>query len=176
MSLIQYTSNEMFSATDLVRKNKLIFDKIQSKEIEKAIILRDGKPAMILIDFIEYEKIMKDYIGLKSKSENKEIIETNSFKEEKDITKTIETDINLNEMIEDTKSAILSSISDDKISEEDYLKAMEAIKSLSLNSDLSKPSSHSNTDAKDSCIEIKTIEENFEEEKSPQKLKDFWDK
>ncbi|OCL84234.1 hypothetical protein [Arcobacter porcinus] len=173
MSLIQYTSNEMFSATDLVRKNKLIFDKIQSKEIEKAIILRDGKPAMILIDFIEYERIMKEYISLKSKSAN---IETNSFEVEKESIKTTKEDINLKEMIEDTKSAILNSISDDKISEEDYIKAMEAIKNLNFNSDLSENHSINENESKENSIEIKTIEEKFEEERSPQKLKDFWDK
>ncbi len=42
MSLLQYSSKEMFSATDLVRKNKFIFDKLNNKEIEKAVILRDG--------------------------------------------------------------------------------------------------------------------------------------
>ena len=53
MSLLQYTSDEMFSATDLVRKNKSIFDKLQKKEIEKAIILRDGKPSIMMLDFSE---------------------------------------------------------------------------------------------------------------------------
>jgi hypothetical protein len=46
MSLLQYSSKEMFSATDLVRKNKSIFDKLNSKEIQKAVILRDGKPSV----------------------------------------------------------------------------------------------------------------------------------
>ena len=66
MSLLQYTSDEMFSATDLVRKNKSIFDKLQKKEIEKAIILRDGKPSIMMLDFSEYEKLMKDYLSLKA--------------------------------------------------------------------------------------------------------------
>ncbi len=51
MGLLQYTSNEMFSSTELVRKNKYIFDKLNKNEIEKAIILRDGKPGIILMDF-----------------------------------------------------------------------------------------------------------------------------
>ena len=36
MSLLQYTSDEMFSATDLVRKNKSIFDKLQKKRDRKS--------------------------------------------------------------------------------------------------------------------------------------------
>jgi hypothetical protein len=68
MGLLQYTSNEMFSATELVRKSKNIFDKLNKEEIEKAIILRDGKPGIILLDFNHYEKIMNEYLSLKEQS------------------------------------------------------------------------------------------------------------
>lgn len=107
MSLIQYTSDEMFSATDLVRKNKYIFDKIQSKEIQKAIILRDGKPSAIIFDFIEYEKIMKEYLSLKSNTDSKSADKTEK----------------------------ISKISDDKITEDDYETALKEIEKLSTNSE-----------------------------------------
>jgi len=68
MALLLYKSNEMFSVTELIRKSKNIFDKIVNDEIEKAIILRDGKPGFLLMDFEKYEKIMADYEELKSKS------------------------------------------------------------------------------------------------------------
>jgi len=41
MDLLQYRSNEMFSSTELIRKSKMVFDKISKKEIEKAVILRE---------------------------------------------------------------------------------------------------------------------------------------
>ncbi|MDX4035229.1 hypothetical protein [Aliarcobacter skirrowii] len=107
MSLIQYTSDEMFSATDLVRKNKYIFDKIQSKEIEKAVILRDGKPSAIIFDFTEYEKIMKEYLSLKSNIDSK-------FAD---------------------KTEKISKISDDKITKDDYQNALKEIEKLSANSE-----------------------------------------
>lgn len=107
MSLIQYTSDEMFSATDLVRKNKYIFDKIQSKEIQKAIILRDGKPSAIIFDFTEYEKIMKEYLSLKSNIDSKSADKTEK----------------------------ISKISDDKITEDDYETALKEIEKLSANSE-----------------------------------------
>ncbi len=69
MGLLQYTSNEMFSSTELVRKSKNIFDKLHKNEIEKAIVLRDGKPAVILLDFAYYEEIMKDYLLLKEQNQ-----------------------------------------------------------------------------------------------------------
>lgn len=69
MALLLYKSNEMFSSTDLIRKSKMIFDKIVDREIEKAIILRDGKPGFLLMDFQKYESIMADYENLKQKYE-----------------------------------------------------------------------------------------------------------
>lgn len=107
MSLIQYTSDEMFSATDLVRKNKYIFDKIQSKEIQKAIILRDGKPSAIIFDFTEYEKIMKEYLSLKSNTTGK-----TSDKIEK-----------------------INKIGDNEISQDDFQIALKEIEKLSGNSE-----------------------------------------
>ena len=115
MSLLQYTSDEMFSATDLVRKNKSIFDKLQKKEIEKAIILRDGKPSIMMLDFSEYEKLMKDYLSLKAGNS------TNIN------TKTI------NETVVEEKTIK----SDSKISQEDYEAAMKEIEKISFSSDFS---------------------------------------
>ena len=115
MSLLQYTSDEMFSATDLVRKNKSIFDKLQKKEIEKAIILRDGKPSIMILDFSEYEKLMKDYLNLKAGNS------TNIN------TKTI------NETVVEEKTIK----SDSKISQEDYEAAMKEIEQISFSSDFS---------------------------------------
>ena len=68
MGLLQYTSNEMFSSTELVRKSKNIFDKLNKNEIEKAIVLRDGKPGIILLDFNYYEQIMAEYLSLKGEN------------------------------------------------------------------------------------------------------------
>ena len=115
MSLLQYTSDEMFSATDLVRKNKSIFDKLQKKEIEKAIILRDGKPSIMMLDFSEYEKLMKDYLSLKAGNS------TNIN------TKTINETVIEGQTIK----------SDSKISQEDYEATMKEIEQISFSSDFS---------------------------------------
>lgn len=134
MSLLQYTSDEMFSATDLVRKNKSIFDKLQKKEIEKAIILRDGKPSIMMLDFSEYEKLMKDYLNLKAGNSTNINIKT------------------INETVVEEKTIK----SDSKISQEDYEAAMKEIDQISFSSDFS-------------------IKED-DEQKTPQALKEFWEK
>jgi len=112
MSLLQYSSKEMFSATDLVRRNKPIFDKLNNKEIEKAVILKDGKPSIILLDFSKYEKLIEEYLALKG-----EIPSTNISTEE---STNIEPKSNLKE---EKKF--------DKISEDEYKTALEEIEKLS---------------------------------------------
>jgi len=69
MNYLRYSSDEMYSSTELIRKSKAIFDKLNKKKIEKAIILRDGKPGFMLLDFATYEKIMREFVKLKNKSE-----------------------------------------------------------------------------------------------------------
>jgi len=66
MGLLLYKSDEMYSSTDLIRKSKMIFDKVLDKKIDKAIILRDGKPSFLIMEFQKYEKIMAEYEELKN--------------------------------------------------------------------------------------------------------------
>jgi len=143
MSLLQYTSSEMFSATDLVRKNKSIFDKLQKKDIEKAIILRDGKPSIILMDFAEYEKIMKEYLEFKShKNEPQQTyIKSN-------VQKIEQNELKIEKPQEPLKS-------DEKISLDDYEKAMQDIEKISFSSDFSQ---------------------DLDNEKNSKPLKEFWEK
>ncbi|MCT7619579.1 hypothetical protein [Aliarcobacter butzleri] len=132
MSLLEYTSKEMFSSTELVRKSKNIFDKLNRKEIEKAIILRDGKPNTILLDFEEYEKIMTDYLKLKGKG----IVEIPSIESEKNETVKSDKNISKKENIEDKKIS-----SNTKIEDEDFQAALNKIDDLEFftdNSELKK--------------------------------------
>ena len=126
MSLLQYTSKEMFSSTELVRKSKNIFDKLNKKEIEKAIILRDGKPNTILLDFEEYEKIMTDYLKLKGK----DTVEISSIESEKNETVKSDKNISKKENIEDTKIS-----SNTKIEDEDFQAALNKIDYLEFFTD-----------------------------------------
>jgi hypothetical protein len=83
MGLLLYKSNEMFSSTELIRKSKMIFDKILGRKIEKAIILRDGKPSFLLMEFSKYEKIMAEYEELKEYVESLEDTGTKKEKRKK---------------------------------------------------------------------------------------------
>ena len=92
MNLLQYTSKEMVSSTELIRKSKKVFDAIQTKQIDKAIILRDGKPSFMLLDFEKYEEIIAEYIELKEEKEirkkarlKKEVNEENKVENKKEV-------------------------------------------------------------------------------------------
>ena len=108
MGLLQYTSNEMFSSTELVRKSKNIFDKLNKNEIEKAIVLRDGKPGIILLDFNYYEQIMAEYLSLKADNTNINIQKNKVPKVEKNF---IDKDI---QKISDEIKEVVNSTSRDK--------------------------------------------------------------
>ncbi|MCG3676387.1 hypothetical protein [Aliarcobacter butzleri] len=129
MSLLEHTSKEMFSSTELVRKSKNIFDKLNKKEIEKAIILRDGKPNTILLDFEEYEKIMTDYLKLKGK----DVGEIRSIESEKNETVKSDKNISKKENIEDKKIS-----SNTKIEDEDFQAALNKIDDLEFFTDSSE--------------------------------------
>mgnify|MGYP003495109851 CR=1 FL=1 len=65
MSLLQYTSKEMFSSTELVRKNKSIFDKLNKKEIEKAILVEIEKAVdLVGQENIKHVKIIENKVVL----------------------------------------------------------------------------------------------------------------
>lgn len=61
-SLLQYKSNEMIPSTQLIRKSKQVFDAIQNNDVDKAVILRDGKPSFLLMDFQKYEELINFFI------------------------------------------------------------------------------------------------------------------
>jgi hypothetical protein len=115
MDLLQYRSNEMFSSTELIRKSKMVFDKISKKEIEKAVILRDGKPSFMLMDFKKYEELISEYLELKEKVKTKAKI----IKEEKEVLLPLE------EEKKEIKEEIFDEINNDDL--EDALAQIEEL-------------------------------------------------
>lgn len=120
MSKIYYSSDEMFSSTDLIRKSKPIFDLLVAKSIEKAVILRDGKPSFILLDFFEYEKLMKDYISLKSQNS-------------KSVSKLVHPSVNIETSESEQKT--VENETDDEIGENEYKLALSEIENLEIDYD-----------------------------------------
>ncbi len=142
MNHLLYASDEMFSSTQLVRKSKDIFDKLSSNKIDKAVILRDGKPNFMLLDFHKYETLMKEYQELKTKNsiDIQKIIPKDIIEEEKEIIKLkvdfssdIDDKININ--VKDDES-IKDDISEDEIAQDELQKALAQIDALNLDPEL----------------------------------------
>lgn len=177
MSLLQYTSKEMFSSTELIRKSKKIYEKLNSKEIEKAIILRDGKPSFMLLNFETYEIIMNEYLSMKGTS--------SLLEKKKNVKKTIKVDkkptYEKNELIlnnEIIKIEQTMDIKEDKqinISKEPFLQTIE-VKKLR---EVRRKSLASNQDALKEVLsnmgKPKEEEEEIKNGTIRQKLKEFWD-
>jgi len=168
MTHLLYASDEMFSSTQLVRKSKDIFDKLTSKKIKKAVILRDGKPNFMLLEFHEYEKIMKEYQELKTN--NSSNIQTTIQQEEVIVKKVVQevkedpielkldfTDI-LNDEFEVQEEQVRESevLNDEEIAQAELAKALAQIDSLDLDPELKN-------EAKEKL-----------RENSPAQIKEFW--
>lgn len=121
MNPLQYTSDEMVSSTELIRKSKKVFDRLQNNEIEKAIILRDGKPSFMLLDFTQYEEIMSEYVALKNMLKSKD-----KKKKKEKITQD-----NKEKMEEEYLEQNLSS---EELNDEDLENALAEIDNLDLES------------------------------------------
>lgn len=147
MNLLQYKSEEMVSSTELIRKSKNIFNKLQKKQIEKAVILRDGKPQFMLLDFETYEELMTEYLALKQENLNS----TPQKKKEKVIENRV------------TPSFVEEQYLDEEIKEDDLEKALAQIEELNLDS----------IDKKEEINIPIQIEQKQEDEKQP--LKEFWE-
>ncbi|WP_419774298.1 hypothetical protein [Halarcobacter sp.] len=151
MNLLQYRSDEMVSSTELIRKSKNIFNKLQKKEIEKAVILRDGKPQFMLLDFDTYEELMSEYLSLKQLLENGET----KVKKKKA------------EKVEEEFIEITETYKDEEIKKDELEEALAQIEKLGLE----EKSSESKEKKDDLDIEIDIKEIN----KEKQPLKDFWE-
>ena len=159
MNYLQYTSKEMFSSTELIRKSKMIFEKINKHESEKAIILRDGKPSFMLLDFETYEKLMQEYMQLKTTS--KEKIMPKVDKEVKSNSETITpSETKIHKITNNPKTSI------EEIDENELKKAFEDIDNINFSSSL-------DNDAQEVLDEVYIEERPIE--KNDESLKDFWD-
>lgn len=177
MNPLLYSSNEMFSSTELIRKSKMIFDKLLSSEIEKAIILRDGKPGFMLLEFEEYEKLMKEYLELKENSTKTTVVEEELREEKTEPIKVVEKEESVEKIEEPKEDSEDIGFSmqenseeqfkhiDEDISEDDLKKALEDIESLNLDDD--KKEEELNLD-EDDLNELSY-------QKKEQPLKEFWD-
>ncbi len=201
MNYLRYSSDEMFSSTELIRKSKSIFDKLNKKQIEKAIILRDGKPGFMLLDFASYEKIMREFEKLNNKVSKKEdelylSLEDIEIKSHDEIPVSVEvealesveeikvptsnnSDTTVPEVSQEEEKQLseitqIEEMVSDEINDEELLEALAEIEKINVPSD---DSQIKNEDINDDDLEL-SLEETSETQDSNygEPLKEFWDK
>ncbi|MDR2081405.1 MAG: type II toxin-antitoxin system Phd/YefM family antitoxin [Campylobacteraceae bacterium] len=52
-----YNKEEIFTATEIVRDFSSVLKKVNSREIERAVIVKNSHFRAVLVDFKEYEKL-----------------------------------------------------------------------------------------------------------------------
>ncbi|WP_419767917.1 hypothetical protein [Arcobacter sp.] len=109
-SLLQYKSNEMIPSTQLIRKSKLVFDSIHNDKIEKAVILRDGKPSFILMDFKKYEEIVNYFLNNNISIDNELDMLEEITTVNKEINLPKEVNKSFNKVKEEKKSSLLEKL------------------------------------------------------------------
>ncbi len=165
MTPLQYRSEEMFSSTELIRKSKKVFDKLQKKEIEKAVILRDGKPSFLILDFSSYEDLMSEYLSLKDLLENTsdKISNNISLNESKKVkSKNFDEDDELKNALAKIDELDLAELTNDlnKTLDEHNIEEIKDIEIIEENKEIEA---------------IETTEDNQESKEKQEPLKEFWE-
>ncbi|MGB3752073.1 MAG: hypothetical protein WA945_10960 [Arcobacteraceae bacterium] len=184
MGLLLYKSDEMYSSTELIRKSKMIFDKVLNKEIGKAIILRDGKPCFLLMDFKKYEKIMAEYEELKeyinSIKNDKKTPPSLQTKEENILEKTTSVSVPIQNISNEDKIKIQSLIEQEEMQTEKIKEneTDETIKKRILlareeRAKILADEKQNQEDLKEELILQTQLKE--EKLKKSRELKEFWD-
>ena len=176
MNYLQYKSSEMFSATQLIRKSKMVFDKVENKKIEKAIILRDGKPAFTMLEFETYERLMNELITLKQKS--KEIKKLDNSNEQEELKK-LEEELSSNESIKIEASKPDKEKEESKqelIEQESSKKEIKVKKNIEKDIETNTSKTLSNDEKSDILSKLDSIEGVIKNDETimPDNLKDFW--
>ena len=179
MGLLLYKSDEMYSSTELIRKSKMIFDKVLDEEIEKAIILRDGKPCFLLMEFKKYEKIMAEYEELKRYVDSLKTTKKKRSKKEEDLSiETVTSSNNIQQITDEDKVRINSLIEKKEIVETKNTTTDQEIKQRILlareeRAKILADEKQNQEDLKEELILQTQLKE--EKLKKSRELKEFWD-
>ncbi|MDP2793176.1 MAG: type II toxin-antitoxin system Phd/YefM family antitoxin [Sulfurisoma sp.] len=63
--MILERSDQAISATDLQRQGKALLDRLQSGDQDKYVVMRDNKPACVMLPVTSYEALMDEIEDLR---------------------------------------------------------------------------------------------------------------
>jgi hypothetical protein len=180
MNNLFYSSKEMYSSTHLIRHNKEVFDKISSNEISKAVILRDGKPSFILVDFDKYEKFMIAYNKMQKKSsKEKQTTKQTTIQTQKQETQQIKEPKEIKEKINPAKVVpptpkAQDDIVEDEISIEEESVQEDILDKLGFDDEFKKEIEDKLAQTKPT-LKINTLQTKKQDDSKKVPLKEFWE-
>jgi len=69
--MVAYRREELITATQFVRNFSDILKKVSTKELKRAVVIKNNKPEAVLINIDEYEKLQESFELLKKLYLNK---------------------------------------------------------------------------------------------------------
>ena len=65
--MILERSDQAISTTDLQRRGKALLDQLQSGEQDKFVVMRENKPAVVMLSIASYEALLQELSKLRGK-------------------------------------------------------------------------------------------------------------
>ena len=65
--MILERSDQAISTTDLQRKGKVLLDQLQSGEQDKFVVMRENKPAVVMLSIASYEALLQELTKVRAK-------------------------------------------------------------------------------------------------------------
>jgi PHD/YefM family antitoxin component YafN of YafNO toxin-antitoxin module len=65
--MILERSDQAISTTDLQRKGKALLDQLQSGEQDKFVVMRENKPAVVMLSIASYEALLQELAKVRVK-------------------------------------------------------------------------------------------------------------
>lgn len=65
--MILERSDQAISTTDLQRKGKALLDQLQSGEQDKFVVMRENKPAVVMLSIASYEALLQELSKVRAK-------------------------------------------------------------------------------------------------------------
>jgi len=131
MDYLKYDLDEIFTIDDFKNQTDEVFHKLVSKQIDKAMILKDSKSKFVMLHLSDYENLIKNIdTRQKSKNDKTNIQENNISSNKTTNLQTVKENVS---KFEELKSSVSDdSKADDEIGEDELQKALEAIEKINI--------------------------------------------
>jgi hypothetical protein len=171
MDYLKYGLDEIFTIDDFKNGTDDVFERLVSKEIQKAMVLKDSRSKFVVLNLKDYENLIK---GVDINDTKSDTVHTQKSSDEDNTKDTNETKI-IEEDISPTNEETPSK--DSEIDDDELKKALEAIDKIGKSVEVEDKPKTEEIDKDDTSEDEKKIKVNITKAKDrDKKAKEvFWD-